>query len=67
MRYNKEHMNEETTSTVVQADGVKATDNEINIYPILRTFFLGLCVFTCIAIILFLMYLNGKSVYENGV
>ena len=37
-----------------------------NIYPVIRHIFLTLCVLLTIAIILFLLYQNGKSIYDKG-
>lgn len=39
----------------------------INIYPIVRHLFLTICILLAIAIILFLMYQNGKSIYDKGI
>jgi hypothetical protein len=63
-------MNSDTLQTSVEVKTVTPEaegETEVNIYPILRSVFLILAVVTFIAIILFLLYLNGKSVYESGV
>lgn len=39
----------------------------LNLYPILRHTFLTLCILLAIAIILFLIYQNGKSIYDKGI
>jgi hypothetical protein len=39
----------------------------VNVYPIVRHLFLTLCILLAIAIILFLIYQNGKSIYVKGV
>lgn len=36
-------------------------------YPKVRTFFLILCVLIIISLALYLIYQNGKSIYENGI
>jgi ABC-type phosphate transport system permease subunit len=38
-----------------------------NIYPALRHLFLIICILLTLAIIVFLIYQNGKSIYENGI
>ena len=40
---------------------------ETNIYPALRRTFLIVCVLLTILIALFLIYQNGKSIYESGI
>jgi hypothetical protein len=40
---------------------------EVNIYPFLRSLFLGLFLILSIIAILFLLYVNGKSIYESGI
>lgn len=39
----------------------------VNVYPIVRHLFLTLCILLAIAIILFLIYQNGKSIYVKGI
>jgi hypothetical protein len=46
---------------------VQETEKEVNLFPILRSILLIVAVIFSIGIILYLLYLNGKSVYENGV
>lgn len=41
-------------------------NTEINIYPTLRRFLIILCIVLAIAILFFLIYENGKSIYANG-
>jgi hypothetical protein len=45
----------------------EVNDKKINIYPYVRTSILTLCVLLGIGIILFLMYINGKILYENSI
>lgn len=52
-------------SPQVQA-GNEALPEVHDAHPILRKILLGLVVFSFIAIIVFLVYLNGKSIYANG-
>ncbi len=54
------------TSTPAQAE-TQTTHEEINLYPTLRTLFLVMCVLFTIAVVLFLIYQNGKSIYETGI
>lgn len=57
-----EQVNTETPSV----SEAKETVTEVNIYPIIRHLFLFLCVLIAVSIILFLMYQNGKSIYDKG-
>lgn len=47
------------------------TDSEdgstINLYPIVRHLFLTLCILLALSIIVFLLYQNGKSIYDKGI
>jgi Na+/H+ antiporter NhaC len=45
---------------------VDTEKNEVNIYPTIRHLVLIICALLTIAIILFLFYQNGKSIYDNG-
>lgn len=38
-----------------------------NLYPIVRHIFLVACILASLAIIMFLFYQNGKSIYDNGI
>ena len=38
----------------------------INVYPVMRHIFLFACVVLTLAIIIFLTYQNGKSIYDKG-
>lgn len=40
---------------------------ETNIYPVIRTAFLVICVVLVACVTLFLIYQNGKSIYETGI
>ena len=44
-----------------------AVEDEINVYPTIRHVFLILCILLTIAIIVFLFYQNGSSIYDNGI
>ena len=37
-----------------------------NLYPVVRHIFLVTAVLCALSIIVFLMYQNGKSIYDNG-
>lgn len=39
---------------------------EVNLYPILRTTLIILCVLIVLGITAFLIYQNGKSIYDKG-
>lgn len=39
----------------------------VNIYPAVRHLFLTLCIILALLIILFLVYQNGKSIYDKGI
>lgn len=41
--------------------------NVVNIYPLIRHLFLAMCILFTVAIILFLVYQNGKSIYDKGI
>jgi hypothetical protein len=45
----------------------EVTNKELNVYPILRHVFLIFCILLTVLIVFFLMYQNGKSIYENGI
>ncbi len=38
-----------------------------NIYPVVRHIFLIACILCALSFIIFLMYQNGKSIYDNGI
>lgn len=40
---------------------------EINLYPMFRHLFLTICILFTLAIIAFLIYQNGKNIYDNGI
>lgn len=40
---------------------------ETNLYPIFRYIFLIACAILTLALVLFLIYLNGKSLYDHGI
>ena len=50
-----------------QTTGNNDEANTLNLYPIIRHLFLTLCILLAVAIILFLMYQNGKSIYDKGI
>ncbi|MCF7843556.1 hypothetical protein K9M47_01515 [Candidatus Gracilibacteria bacterium] len=55
---------------VVQMNTVDTSDEDsgsINIYPTIRHLFLILCILLTAAIIIFLIYQNGKSIYDQGI
>jgi hypothetical protein len=58
-----------TPTDAPHAEKVRADTKheEINLYPTLRTLFLVACVIITIAVALFLIYQNGKSIYETGI
>lgn len=43
------------------------TGGPTNIYPVIRTFFLFVITIIIIVVALYLVYQNGKSIYEHGV
>lgn len=54
---------------VVTSEMVDIQDDnaEINLYPVVRHIFLTICILLAISIILFLIYQNGKSIYDKGI
>lgn len=40
---------------------------ETNLYPILRTIFIVILIIIVICIAIFLIYINGKSIYDHGI
>lgn len=40
---------------------------EINLFPMFRHLFLTICILFTLAIIAFLIYQNGKNIYDNGI
>lgn len=47
---------------IVEIEG----EESINIYPAIRHLFLTFCILLAISIIIFLIYQNGKSIYDKG-
>ena len=47
-------------------EGVVDQHKKKNLYPIVRHIFLVTAVLCALSIIIFLMYQNGKSIYDNG-
>ncbi len=45
----------------------EVSEDTFNVYPIIRHIFLTLCILLAIVIILFLIYQNGKSIYDKGI
>lgn len=59
--------NQQTPATPVSPQpSIEVEQKEINAYPIIRHLLLIICVLLVVAIILFLFYQNGKSIYDNG-
>ena len=54
---------EETTNT---PESTQEETSSVNVYPMIRHLFLTLCILLTISIILFLIYQNGKSIYDKG-
>lgn len=54
-------MNEDQTVSQTQSEG------HINLYPFLRKLFFWACIIVFLLVILFLVYQNGKSIYDNGI
>lgn len=53
-----------STNSIIQ----KQDENTVvNIYPIIRHIFLTICILLTVIIILFLVYQNGKSIYDKGI
>lgn len=40
---------------------------EKNLYPTVRRIFLNVAILFALSVILFLIYQNGKSIYEHGI
>jgi hypothetical protein len=53
-------------NTAVPVESIN-DENAINIYPIIRHMFLIVCVLLTVSIILFLLYQNGRSLYDKGI
>lgn len=45
----------------------KAVRSEVNAYPTLRKIFFSLVILFFVVIAVFLVYQNGKSIYDNGI
>ena len=56
-----------------QTDGANSIPHKqdentaINVYPLVRHLFLTMCILLTVTIILFLVYQNGKSIYDKGI
>jgi hypothetical protein len=59
---NQEPATYDQENTVIEDDSTT-----VNVYPIIRHLFLTLCILLSIAIILFLIYQNGKSIHDKGI
>ena len=55
----------QTPETQVTPETTKV-NSEINLYPILRTVLISVCVLIALGFVLFLIYQNGRSIYANG-
>mgnify|MGYP003405193083 FL=1 len=60
--------------TPLSQNVAQASENELgekhhtkNIYPAVRHALLIACILCALFIIIFLMYQNGKSIYDNGI
>ncbi len=51
----------------INTEDVSDNENGLNIYPVIRHLFLTVCILLAISIIIFLMYQNGKSIYDKGI
>ena len=58
---------QESLSQTEETTTNSTDSSEVNIYPIIRHIFLTLCILLTISIILFLIYQNGKSIYDKGI
>ena len=58
--------NDTTTSEVLRGESA-SSHHKKNLYPVVRHIFLIVCILASLAIIVFLLYQNGKSIYDNGI
>jgi type IV secretory pathway component VirB8 len=58
---------EDVTKVVSSFQEPKDVHPVKNVYPIARHVILILCVLMFLAVIVLLMLLNGKSIYDNGI
>lgn len=62
------HMNPETpVAALPSAHEDTVIRREFNAYPFLRRVFFALIVLFFVILILFLVYQNGKSIYDGGI
>lgn len=55
------------TDNTDSAAKIQDENTTINVYPLIRHLFLTMCILLTVAIILFLIYQNGKSIYDKGI
>lgn len=58
--------NQEPQENTPVSTEVVPEEKTINLYPLIRHMFLIVCILLTITIILFLIYQNGKSLYDKG-
>lgn len=58
---------EQTSQNTLEKVDVSEDSDGINIYPIVRHIFLTLCILLAVSIILFLIYQNGRIIYDKGI
>jgi hypothetical protein len=58
---------EENQASSPQGEVLPATHPIKNIYPVTRHFMLIVLTLLAFTIIIFLIYQNGRSIYENGI
>lgn len=59
--------NQQVNIDVLETAMSQEDTNETNLYPVIRHVFLTLCILLTVSIILFLIYQNGKSIYDKGI
>ena len=57
----------ETSTNGTTGNDTSDLHHKKNLYPIVRHFFLIVCILAFVAIIALLFYQNGKSIYDNGI
>lgn len=58
---------ENTVSTMAEKPAENIYHKDTNIYPMMRTTILAICFIITVCIVLFLIYQNGRSIYESGI
>lgn len=63
LEQNRNELETQQLETTVDVEEIE----EVNLYPMFRHLFLTICILCTIVIIAFLIYQNGRNIYDNGI